>query len=354
MVAMTSNRTVTVFGAYGHTGRFVVDELCRRGCTPILSGRDAEKLAGMQRAYPTLAVRPASIDDPAALDRALDGAAAVINCAGPFLDTAESLIAAALRARIHYIDVTAEQQAVVDAFAHHADAARDAGVIVLPGMAFYGGLADLLATAALGDWPDADRIEVGVALDSWHPTAGTRRTGERNHHRRLVVSNGRLVPLADVPATRDWIFPAPFGVHAMVAVPLSETITISHHLRVRELHSYMSRSALDDIRAPDTPAPVASDASGRSAQRFAMDVVVRRGDEIRSALASGRDIYAFTAPLVAEALERILDGRCRATGVTTAGEAFDAQDVLDALAPGLERIERYKPCVPEPVFNPAA
>jgi hypothetical protein len=223
----------------------------------------------------------------------------------------------------------------LNAFAHHADAARDASVVVLPGMAFYGGLADLLATAALGDWPEADSIEVGVALDSWHPTVGTRRTGERNHQRRLVVSEGRLTPLADVPATRDWIFPAPFGVHAMVAVPLSETITISRHLRVRELHSYMSRNALDDIRASDTPPPVASDASGRSAQRFAMEVVVRRVDEVRSALASGRDIYAFTAPLVAEALERILDGRCRTSGVTTAGEAFDAQEFLDALAPAL-------------------
>jgi hypothetical protein len=40
--AMTSNRAVTVFGAYGHTGRFVVAELCRRGWAPILSGRDTD------------------------------------------------------------------------------------------------------------------------------------------------------------------------------------------------------------------------------------------------------------------------------------------------------------------------
>ena len=39
-----SDRTVAVFGAAGHTGRFVVSELRRRGLTPILSGRDAAKL----------------------------------------------------------------------------------------------------------------------------------------------------------------------------------------------------------------------------------------------------------------------------------------------------------------------
>ena len=34
------NRTVVVFGAYGHTGRFVTAELHRRGIAAILSGRD--------------------------------------------------------------------------------------------------------------------------------------------------------------------------------------------------------------------------------------------------------------------------------------------------------------------------
>lgn len=48
----TPNRTVTVFGAYGHTGRFVVAELVARGWTPILSGRDAGKLADLGQAFP--------------------------------------------------------------------------------------------------------------------------------------------------------------------------------------------------------------------------------------------------------------------------------------------------------------
>ena len=38
---------VTVYGAYGHTGRFIVRELLKRGWTPVLAGRDAAKLAGL-------------------------------------------------------------------------------------------------------------------------------------------------------------------------------------------------------------------------------------------------------------------------------------------------------------------
>ncbi len=54
---MTSNQTVTVFGAYGHTGRFVVSELRKRGWTPILSGRDMNQYAVSMEANPLVAIR---------------------------------------------------------------------------------------------------------------------------------------------------------------------------------------------------------------------------------------------------------------------------------------------------------
>lgn len=232
---MTSNQTVTVFGAYGHTGRFVVSELRRRGWTVIISGRDSEKLDAFGDAHPELEVRVASIDDPASLDRAISGAAAVINCACPFLDTATPVIEAALRARLHYLDITAEQSAALDAFERFNDAARDAGVVIVPALGFYGGLGDLLATAAMGDWPDADEICLAVALDSWHPTLGTRLTGKRNAGRRFVFSNKRLQFLADPPPTRSWNFPPPFGTQDVVSLPLTEIITISRHLQTAEI-----------------------------------------------------------------------------------------------------------------------
>ncbi len=85
---MFSNRTVTVFGAYGHTGRFVVSQLRKRGWTSILSGRDADQLNATTAEHPGSEVRVASVDNPQALDCAIYGASAIINCAGPFLDTA--------------------------------------------------------------------------------------------------------------------------------------------------------------------------------------------------------------------------------------------------------------------------
>src|SRR5207249_7900160 len=111
--AMIQNRTVTVFGAYGHTGRFVVSELRKRGFTPILSGRDAAKLKAAGKAHPGSEVRVATVNDSASLDRAMSGAVAVINCAGPFIDTAGAGIFGRGLACIYYFDVAGEQAALV-------------------------------------------------------------------------------------------------------------------------------------------------------------------------------------------------------------------------------------------------
>jgi hypothetical protein len=113
---------------------------------------------------------------------------------------------------------------------------------------------------------------------------------------------------------------------------LSEAILVPHHIACRNLHSWMNQAPLRDLRDPATPPPVAADDSGRSAQRFVVDVQVRRGNHVNRATASGRDIYAVTAPLLVEALQRVLDGRVHGNGALAAGQAFDARDFLTALA----------------------
>ncbi len=324
---------VMVFGATGHTGRFVVAELCRRGLTPIIVGRDLAKLGALRGEYPASEVRVAEAADASALDRAVLGCRAVINCAGPFLDTATPLVEAALRARAHYLDVTAEQASALATFEQFAGPAEAAGVAVIPAMAFYGGLADLLATAAMAEWADADEIAVAVALDSWLPTQGTRLTGQRNRARRVVVSAGQLAPLADPPPTRTWPFAAPFEEQEVVALPLSEIIVMARHLRAKEIHSFMNLAPLRDLRNPETPAPTPIDESGRSGQTFLVEVMARNGRIERYARASGRDIYAVSAPLVVEAAERLVDGRFTRPGAAAPGELFDASDFLRSLAP---------------------
>lgn len=331
---METGQKVAVFGAYGHTGRFVVAELRARGHVPLLLGRDRDKLLAMGQPE----VRQASADDPASLDRALAGAAAVINCAGPFASTAGPVVEAALRAGIPYVDVAAEIEANVDTFTHFAERAR--GGVVIPAMAFYGGLGDLLVTTAMGDWTSADEAHVAYGLSSWHPTAGTVASGvvsgQRRAGRRVRHTGGRLEYHDDALPTLEWRFPAPLGPRTVIGeFTMADVVTVASHLDVPEVTTYMTANAAADLSAPDAPAPAAVDERGRSAQTFVVDVLVRSGGAERRLAASGQDIYAISAPLAVEAVERVLSGRVRATGVVSAGAAFDAPDFLRALSPHL-------------------
>jgi hypothetical protein len=101
-----------------------------------------------------------------------------------------------------------------------------------------------------------------------------------------------------------------------------------------EIHTYLSSIALSDVRDPATPVPKAADATGRSPQRFVVDAVVTRVDQTRRVVARGRDIYAFSAPLVCEVAERLLEGKFSNAGAHAPGAILDAKDVLEALTRG--------------------
>ena len=336
---MGSGRNVAVYGASGHTGRFVVAELQERGHVPLLLGRDEGSLL---RCWPGREVRPAPVHEPAAIDRALRGADAVINCAGPFATTAAPLIEAALRAGLPYVDVAAEIEANRDTFAHFGERARAAGTVVVPAMAFFGGLGDLLVTAAMRDWAVAEEVHIAYGLSDWHPTAGTLEagavSGRRRGGRRVRFTDGRLEYHDEVLPTVPWSFPAPLGRRDVIAgFTMADVVTVPSHLDVPEVRTYMTVTAATDLSTSDARTPAALDERDRSAQTFVVDVRVRRAGEERRAVASGRDIYAVSAPLAVEAMERILTGRTRTVGVASAGAAFDAADFLRSLAPrGLE------------------
>lgn len=322
---------IAIYGAYGHTGKFIISELYRQGYKNlILSGRDQEKLMALNEEYPDLKIKTADINDSKTLDDAFFDSKIIINCAGPYLDTAEPVIKSALRLGSHYIDLSAEQKAVLDVFEQFSEQAERDKILIIPAAAFYGGLADLLSTSLTSDWNQIEEINVYIGLDSWHPTKGTRLTGDRNHYKRLTFKDQRLQELESSPS-KEWDFKNPIGIKEIVALPLSEIITISRHLNVNTVNTYLSQNSLTDLRNNDTPEPKPIDEKNRSSQQFCVEVIATKDNTKRTITAQGQDIYAVTAPLVVEAVNRIVSGKVKKTGVTTMGEVFDAVDFLQSL-----------------------
>src|SRR5262245_31233717 len=77
-------RRVTVFGASGFIGRYVVKRLAAQGCVIAAAGRDPDKAKFLRPMGDVGQVAPirASITDEASVAAAIDGADAVINLVG--------------------------------------------------------------------------------------------------------------------------------------------------------------------------------------------------------------------------------------------------------------------------------
>jgi short subunit dehydrogenase-like uncharacterized protein len=123
-----------VYGAYGYTGELVARHAVERGLAPILAGRDAGRLAPLARELGCEA-RPFVLGDPAAVRRGIEGAGAVLHCAGPFVHTFQAMAEACVAAGIPYLDVTGEGP-VFRAARALGPAAERAGVMLLPGAGF--------------------------------------------------------------------------------------------------------------------------------------------------------------------------------------------------------------------------
>jgi hypothetical protein len=327
-----NRRQVAVIGATGYTGRFVIKELVRRGFTPIAVARNGEALQAADFSEGVIR-RQATTDDEASLDSALQGASAVVNAAGPFAVSAEPVVQAALRAKVHYVDVAAEQISTARLFERYDEPAREASIVVLPAMAFFGGLSDLMVTALMKDWESADSIETLIGFDRWHPTQGTRNTIEGKTVGNLIYNDGKLSPMEGAPDEKNWDFEEPVGNQAIIELPFCETVLLARHVKTDRHRNYITKVAVSDVLDPSTPAPKPADSTGRSAQNFVVDVIVARGAEQRRAFTRGRDGYAVTAPLVVEAVDRLLSGQFSDAGAKAPGEIFDAAAVLRSLSP---------------------
>jgi short subunit dehydrogenase-like uncharacterized protein len=332
------HRPILIYGAYGHTAHFIIHELIDKSFIPVLCGRDQKKLEAVSSAHAGLEIRVASANDPIALKRALDGVDAVINAAGPFALTAPAVIGAAIKACVPYLDIAAEPDVVATMIEQHGEGAGHAGVALAPAIGFYGGLGNLLATAAMDDWSQADEISLAYSLSSWVPTSGTRVTidaaEKRRGGQRLVFRNHRLELRNDEAPVIEWDFPAPIGRQTVTTeFTTADAVTISRHLKTQVISEYMTLAPLKDLSGPNLSRQQAVDDKGRSAQTFLVEAVVRSGTRERRAVARGQDIYAVTAPLVVQALQCLLAQPQRWRGIVTTGELGDARSYLNALAP---------------------
>ncbi|MDN7799413.1 MULTISPECIES: saccharopine dehydrogenase family protein [Burkholderia cepacia complex] len=185
-----------IYGANGYTGELIAREAARRGLKPVLAGRRRESVEELARTL-GLEARPFGLDDEAALTGQIQGNALVLNCAGPFSATAAPIMEACLRAGAHYLDITGE--IAVFERAQSLDArARDAGVVLCPGVGFDVIPTDCVAAALKAALPDATHLALGFDSRSGFSPGTAKTSVEGLAQGGKVRRDGKIVtvPLA--------------------------------------------------------------------------------------------------------------------------------------------------------------
>nr|MBA2384801.1 hypothetical protein [Actinomycetota bacterium] len=278
---------------------------------------------------------------------AFAGASVVASCAGPFLELGLAPVEAAIAERAHYLDTTGEQAFVRLVHERLADAARAAGVTVVPAFGFDyvpGDLAARLAAEQIEG--QVDEILVAYSVSSVATSRGTRRTIAAVMGQELVAwEKGRLVPSRFGATTRKIRFP--FGEKTVVEWSGAEPITVPRHTDVRNVRSY--------IRAPAAVAhggrlgklvgpllgqvarfgPAGPSEESRRQSRFTVVAEASGAGGKGRAVLTGTDPYGLTALLLVRGAQALRSGEACGSGVLAPAEAFDARALAGRLEPYL-------------------
>ncbi len=192
-----------IYGATGYTGRLIARHAVERELKPVLAGRNQElvsKLAGELGCEG----RAFSIGTTSQIAEHLRGFATVLNCAGPFSQTARLMMEACLVAGTDYLDITGEID-VIELAASLTARAKQAGVALIPAVGFDVVPSDCLAAMLADRLPGAKRLELAfAATGGFSPgTAKTMPEGLPHGGRARIDGQIRRVPLAwksmDIP-----------------------------------------------------------------------------------------------------------------------------------------------------------
>ena len=190
-----------IYGANGYTGELITRFATERGLKPIIAGRKESAIRQLAEKH-GLEYRIFSLDENEKLDAALNEVAVVLHCAGPFSITSKPMVQACLRNKKHYTDITGEIS-VFEACAALDQKAKDAGIMLMPGVGFDVVPSDCLALHLKKRLPSATYLTLafyGIGRISH----GTQATMTMNIGRGGAIrKDGKITPVSAAWKTRE-------------------------------------------------------------------------------------------------------------------------------------------------------
>jgi short subunit dehydrogenase-like uncharacterized protein len=191
-----------IYGCNGYTGKLISEHAVSLGMKPILAGRDREKVSQLANAL-KLDYKVFDLDDEKTVADNIKDFKIVLHCAGPFKYTARIMALACISAGTHYLDITGEYY-VFEEIYKMDEAAKKAGVVLMPGVGFDVVPTDCLSLYLKEQLPDATSLELALYMKNGMLSHGTAITVAENLGESCILRrDGKLVKTPNGQLTRD-------------------------------------------------------------------------------------------------------------------------------------------------------
>lgn len=345
--------TFLLYGANGYTGELIARHAHEYNLQPILAGRREEALLPLA-AKLNLPYKVVDLNDTPTLVAALKEVKVVVHAAGPFQFTARQMVEACLKTGTHYLDINGDI-AVFEMLRHHNAAAKQAGIMIMPGVGFDVVPTDCIALLLKKLLPDAVKLQLAFAMTGGGLSHGTATTmANRLGEGGAIRKNGKIVRLPlgkkgmwiDFGIKKLFVMSIPWGdistAWFTTGIPDIETYAgVSHKtyrlLKLQPLFNWLLRTSFirNFIKKRiNSRAAGPSDKIRNKATGLVWGEVTNSAGKTASARLIGPEGYTFTVHSTLLIVQKALKG-FSAPGYQTPAKVYGEDMVLEV--PGVKR-----------------
>ena len=227
-----------IYGANGYTGELIAREAVKQGLTPVLAGRNLQRIRVLADEL-GLQAKAFALNDVEALATEIEEFDLVLNCAGPFSATAQPMMQACIKSKAHYLDITGE----IDVFEQAQslnDQAQLAGIVLCPGVGFDVIPTDCIAAALKNALPDATSLTLGFDSRSGFSPGTAKTSVEGLAQGGKVRKNGKIISVPLAYGVRRIDFGN--GEKLAMSIPWGDVSTAYHSTGIANIEVYIPAS----------------------------------------------------------------------------------------------------------------